>query len=61
MKKQFYLEGERITLKRAKAIFGEERYHRIMREAKASYIADPLVEIAYHTSHGIVTIWLQLD
>lgn len=61
MKKQFYLEGERITLKRAKALFGEVRYQRVMRKAKASFMTDPRVEIAYHTSQGIVTIWFQID
>ena len=61
MKKQFYLERERITLKQAKVIFGEERYLRVVRKAKATFLAKPETELSYHTDRGIITIWFQPD
>ena len=59
MKKQFFLEGERVTLKQVKAILGDERYLRVVRKAKAAFLAKPETELSYHTDRGIITIWFQ--
>jgi hypothetical protein len=61
MKKQFYLEGERVTLRRAKRLIGEERYARVLRNAKSRFLRDPLADIRYMTREGILTIWFQPD
>ena len=58
MKKQFYLEGERITLHHAKELFGE-RYLTVLADAKRTYLRDPLTELSYMTREGILTIWFQ--
>ena len=59
MKKQFFLEGERVTLKQVKVILGDERYLRVVRKAKAAFLAKPETELSYHTDQGIITIWFQ--
>ena len=60
MKKTFYLEGERITLHRAKELLGKVRYEQVVHQAKAAFLAEPLKEISYMTRLGILTIWFQL-
>lgn len=60
MKKQFYLEGERITLHQAKELLGK-RYPMVLTEAKKTYLRDPLTELSYMTREGILTIWFQPD
>lgn len=60
MKKQFYLEGERITLRHAKELLGE-RYLTVLAEAKRIYLREPLTELRYITREGILTIWFQPD
>ena len=61
MKKHFYLEGERITLRRAKRLIGEKRYERVLRNAKWRFLRDPLTDIRFATREGILTIWFQPD
>ena len=61
MKKQFYLEGERITLQHAKRLIGAERYERTLRNAKWRFLRDPLSEIRFMTREGILTVWFQPD
>ena len=41
MKKTFYLEGERITLKRAKELLGERKYKRFTERSKAIFLSMP--------------------
>ena len=60
MKKTFMLEGERITLRHAKELFGE-RYLTVLAKAKRIYLRDPLTELNYMTREGILTIWFQPD
>lgn len=60
MKRTFLLEGERITLRRAKELCGEQ-YERVMREVKAAFLADPRVELSYMTRVGILTIWFRVE
>jgi hypothetical protein len=60
MKKTFYLEGERITLKRAKELLGAKRYPRVLAGARKLFLADPLTQIQYMTREGVLTIWFQV-
>ena len=60
MKKQFFLEGERITLHHAKELLGA-RYLTVLAEAKRIYLREPLTELCYMTREGILTIWFQPD
>lgn len=60
MKKTFYLEGERITLKQTKELLGDARYEKVMKEAKAAFLSDPLTEIAYMTHQGVLTVYFQV-
>ena len=61
VKKQFYLEGERITLQHAKQLIGAERYERALRNAKWRFLRDPLADIRFMTREGILTVWFQPD
>ena len=61
MKKTFWLEGERITLHKAKQLIGPERYEKALREAKKAFLSDPLADIRFLTREGILTIWFQPD
>lgn len=57
--KTFLLEGETVTLRYVKQLCGEERYQRMMADAKEKFFADPTVELRYPTRNGILTIWLR--
>lgn len=57
--KTFLLEGETVTLRYVKQLCGQERYQRMMADAKAKFFADPTVDLRYPTRNGILTIWLR--
>ena len=61
MKKQFYLEGERITLRCAKELIGREQYKKTLSNAKAAFLCNPLREVQYMTREGMLTIVFQPD
>ena len=56
MKTTFYINGKKTTRKAVKECVGAERFERIMREAKETFIEDPLIEIDYMISGGTLTI-----
>ena len=61
MKKQFYLEGERIILRCAKELIGREQYKKTLSNAKAAFLRNPLREVRYMTHEGMLTIVFQPD
>jgi hypothetical protein len=61
MKKVFSLEGERITLKRAKELLGEKRYKRFVGLSKAIFLTDPVAEYRCATNEGILTVYFRID
>lgn len=61
MKKQFYLEGERITLRCAKELIGREQNKKALSNAKAAFLRNPLREVRYMTREGMLTIVFQPD
>jgi len=61
MKKTFYLEGERITLKRAKELLGERKYKRFTERSKAIFLSNPTADIRCATGQGILTVYFHVD
>lgn len=61
MKKVFSLEGERITLKRAKELLGENRYKRFVALSKTIFLLDPVSEYRCATNEGILTVYFHMD
>ena len=60
IRKIFLLEGETVTMKYVKQLCGEERYGRMIEDAKKKFFADPTVDLCYPTPAGYLTIWFQL-
>ena len=60
IRKTFLLEGETVTMRYVKQLCGEERYRRMIDDAKGKFFADPTAELCYPTSEGWLTIWFQL-
>ena len=60
IRKTFLLEGETITMRYEKQRCGEERYRRMIEDAKEKFFADPTAELCYSTPKGWLTIWFQL-
>ena len=60
IRKTFLLEGETVTMKYVKQLCGEERYGRMIEDAKKKFFADPTVDLCYPTPAGYLTIWFQL-
>lgn len=59
IRKTFLLEGETVTMRYVKEICGQEKYERMIEDAKKKFFADPTVDLRYPTPKGILTIWLQ--
>ena len=57
IRKTFLLEGETVTMKYVKQLCGEERYGRMIEDAKKKFFAD---ELCYPTPEGWLTIWFHL-
>ncbi|MDY6334072.1 MAG: hypothetical protein SPL56_04650 [Lachnospiraceae bacterium] len=53
------LNGKRISKKAAYEIFGKEEIDRKLREAKQSFIEDPLEEISWWVGTGMLEISFQ--
>lgn len=53
------LNGKRISKKAAYKIFGKEEIDRKLREAKQSFIEDPLAEISWWVGTGMLEISFQ--
>ena len=60
IRKTFLLEGETVTMKYIKQLCGEERYDRMIEDAKKKFFADPTADLCYPTPAGYLTIWFQL-
>ena len=60
IRKIFLLEGETVTMRYVKQLCGEERYRRMIADAKGKFFADPTAELCYPTPKGWLTIWFQL-
>ncbi len=60
IRKTFLLEGETVTMKYVKKLCSEERYGRMIEDAKEKFFANPTAELCYPTPKGWLTIWFQL-
>ena len=49
IRKTFLLEGETVTMRYVKQLRGEERYTRIIEDAKKKFFADPTIDLCYPT------------
>lgn len=47
MRTRIYLNGKRITKKKARELFGNEKVERRIEEAKESFMNDPYEEISW--------------
>ena len=47
MKLKLYLNGKRITQKKAIELVGDERFNRLLADAKDVFFKDPFVEISF--------------
>ena len=52
IRKTFLLEGETVTMKYVKKLCGEERYGRMIEDAKEKFFANPTAELCYPTPEG---------
>lgn len=56
MKTKFYLNGKKTTRKAIKERLGEERLARMLKEAKATFLEDPLIQNDFFIGNGMLTI-----
>ena len=56
MTTKFFLNGEKITRKAVKEQLGEERLKKMLKEAKETFMEDPLIAIGYFIGNGVLTI-----
>ena len=56
MKTKFYLNGKKTTRKAIKEQMGEERLARMLKEAKETFMADPLTQNDFFIGNGMLTI-----
>ena len=56
MKTKFYLNGKKTTRKAIKEQMGEERLARMLKEAKETFLADPLTQNDFFIGNGMLTI-----
>lgn len=56
MKTKFYLNGKKTTRKAIKEQLGEERLARMLKEAKETFLADPLTQNDFFIGNGMLTI-----
>ena len=47
-------------MKYVKQLCCEERYGRMIKDAKKKFFADPTIDLCYLTPAGYLTIWFQL-
>ena len=53
---KFYLDGKKTTRKAVKELIGEERLNRILKEAKETFMDDPLVQNDFFLGRQMLTI-----
>ena len=51
---KLYLNGKKISQKEVKEMLGEERYKRMLKDAKESFKKDPLEEISFFVGKGVL-------
>ena len=56
MKTKFYLNSKKTTRKAIKEQLGEERLARMLKEAKETFLADPLTQNDFFIGNGMLTI-----
>ena len=56
MKTKFYLDGKKTTRKAVKELVGEERLKRMLKEAKETFLEDPMVQNDFFIGSGMLTI-----
>lgn len=56
MKTKFYLNGKKTTRKAIKEQMGEEWLARMLKEAKETFLADPLTQNDFFIGNGMLTI-----
>lgn len=56
MKTKFYLNGKKTTRKAIKDQLGDERLARMLKEAKETFLADPLTQNDFFIGNGMLTI-----
>ena len=56
MKTKFYLNGKKITRKAIKEQLGADRLARMLKEAKETFLADPLTQNDFFIGNGMLTI-----
>ena len=56
MKTKFYLNGKKITRKAIKEQLGAYRLARMLKEAKETFLADPLTQNDFFIGNGMLTI-----
>lgn len=56
MKTKFYLNGKKTTHKAIKEQLGADRLARMLKEAKETFMADPLSQNDFFIGNGMLTI-----
>lgn len=56
MKTKFYFNGKKITRKAIQEQIGAERMDRILREAKETFMEDPLIQNDFFIGSGMLTV-----
>lgn len=56
MKTRFYLNGKKTTRKAVKEKLGEERLKEMVKEAKETFMEDPLEQNSFFIGNGMLTI-----
>ena len=56
MKTKFYLNGKKTTRKVIKERLGSDRLARMLKEAKETFMADPLTQNDFFIGNGMLTI-----
>ncbi|MCI8914752.1 MAG: hypothetical protein HFF38_11655 [Lawsonibacter sp.] len=56
MKTKFYLNGKKTTRKAIKEQLGADRLARMLKEAKETFLADPLTQNDFFIGNGMLTI-----
>lgn len=51
---KLYLNGKKISQKAAKEMLGEERYKRMLKEAKEAFREDPFEKISFFVGKGML-------
>ena len=51
---KLYLNGKKISQKEVKEMLGEERFKRMLKDAKDTFKEDPLIEISFFVDKGIL-------